>query len=155
MLLSYSGERVLTQEAYIHTYFPLVRVHVAADVLLFRPRPGMRLGAGGRAGGRAGGWVDNCAWVVRGWWGGGEGGRRRRHTRRLCMWRSPTPQRPCCNAALTPRDPTAPAAAGAVGMVNKVGADFIGLLVLGFVNSAIAARSIRREFQPRLMVREE
>ena len=55
MLLSYSGERVLTQEAYIHTYFPLVRVHVAADVLLFRPRPGMRLGAGGRAGRRVGG----------------------------------------------------------------------------------------------------
>ena len=48
VLLAYRGERVLTQAATIHTYFPLVRVEVAANVLLFRPSPGMRLGAQGR-----------------------------------------------------------------------------------------------------------
>lgn len=40
----------------------------------------------------------------------------------------------------------------AVGTVNKVGADYVGLLVLGFMNAAIAADSIRPEFRPRLAV---
>lgn len=80
VLLSYRNERVLTQAASIHPYFPFVRVEVAADVVLFRPCLGMRL----------------------------------------------------------------------VGTVNKVGADYIGVLVLGFMNAAIAADAIRPEFRPRL-----
>lgn len=40
-----------------------------------------------------------------------------------------------------------------VGTVNKVGADYLGLLVLGFINAAIAADHIRLEFRPRLAVR--
>lgn len=49
VLLSYRNERVLTQAASIHPYFPFVRVEVAADVVLFRPCLGMRLGAQRRA----------------------------------------------------------------------------------------------------------
>ena len=47
MLLSYSNERILTHQAHIHPYFPLVRVEVAADAVLFRPQAGMRLGKHG------------------------------------------------------------------------------------------------------------
>lgn len=39
-----------------------------------------------------------------------------------------------------------------MGTVNKVGADYIGVLVLGFMNAAIAADAIRPEFRPRLAV---
>lgn len=45
VLLSFRNERVLTQAATIHPYFPFVRLDVAAEVVVFRPRPGMRLGA--------------------------------------------------------------------------------------------------------------
>lgn len=45
VLLSFRNERVLTQAATIHPYFPFVRLEVAAEVAVFRPRPGMRLGA--------------------------------------------------------------------------------------------------------------
>ena len=41
----------------------------------------------------------------------------------------------------------------AVGMVNKIGADYIGLLVLGFINAAIGADQIRAEFRCHLGVR--
>lgn len=44
-MLSYARERLLTQAAAIHPYFPFVRVEVVADIVLFRPRPGMQLGA--------------------------------------------------------------------------------------------------------------
>lgn len=37
-----------------------------------------------------------------------------------------------------------------VGTVNKVGADYIGLLVLGFINASLGAEQIRSEFRPRL-----
>ncbi len=47
VLLSYSSERILTHQAHIHPYFPLVRVEVAADAVLFRPQAGMRLGKHG------------------------------------------------------------------------------------------------------------
>jgi hypothetical protein len=45
VMLSYANERLLTQAAAIHPYFPFVRVDVVADIVLFRPRPGMQLGA--------------------------------------------------------------------------------------------------------------
>ena len=45
VLLAFRNERVLTQAATIHPYFPFVRLEVAAEVVVFRPRPGMRLGA--------------------------------------------------------------------------------------------------------------
>lgn len=61
-MLSYRNERVLTQAASIHPYFPYVRVQVAADVVLFRPRPGMRLGAQRRA--PAAGSGDNACQVA-------------------------------------------------------------------------------------------
>ncbi len=48
VLLAFRNERVLTQAATIHPYFPFVRLEVAAEVAVFRPRPGMRLGALGR-----------------------------------------------------------------------------------------------------------
>lgn len=80
VLLAFRNERVLTQAATIHPYFPFVRLEVAAEVTVFRPRPGMRL----------------------------------------------------------------------VGTVNKVGADYVGLLVLGVVNASIAADQMRPEFRPRL-----
>lgn len=35
----------------------------------------------------------------------------------------------------------------AVGKVNKVGDDYLGLLVMGVFNAAIAADQIRREFK--------
>lgn len=44
MVLAYRNVRVLEQAAIVQPYFPLVRVAVAADVVLFRPRAGMRLG---------------------------------------------------------------------------------------------------------------
>jgi hypothetical protein len=40
-----------------------------------------------------------------------------------------------------------------VGTVNKVGADYLGLLVLGFINASVAADQIRAEFRPRFLVR--
>ncbi|KAI7840954.1 hypothetical protein COHA_005384 [Chlorella ohadii] len=80
VLLAFRNERVLTQAATIHPYFPFVRLEVAAEVAVFRPRPGMRL----------------------------------------------------------------------VGTVNKVGADYVGLLVLGVINASVAADQMRPEFRPRL-----
>lgn len=77
--LSISNEKILTQQAHIHPYFPLVRVDVSADVVLFKPQLGTRL----------------------------------------------------------------------VGTVNKIGADYIGLLVLGFINAAIGAERIRQDLQCR------
>ena len=44
VVLSFANERVLTTQASIHPYFPFVRLEVLADLVLFRPRPGMRLG---------------------------------------------------------------------------------------------------------------
>ncbi|GAB4817406.1 hypothetical protein N2152v2_004452 [Parachlorella kessleri] len=81
VLLSYSSERILTHQAHIHPYFPLVRVEVAADAVLFRPQAGMRL----------------------------------------------------------------------VGTVNKIGADFIGLLVLGVINAAIGAERVRQDIHCRFL----
>lgn len=52
VLLAFCNERVLTQAATIHPYFPFVRLEVAAEVTVFRPRPGMRLGAWGSSGAR-------------------------------------------------------------------------------------------------------
>ena len=43
--MSYANERVLTKTACIHPYFPYARLEVTAEVVLFRPRPGIRLGA--------------------------------------------------------------------------------------------------------------
>ena len=43
VLLSYRNARVLTRQASIHPYFPYVRVEVVAEVVLFKPRPGLRL----------------------------------------------------------------------------------------------------------------
>ena len=43
-MLAYRNERVLTRQGQIHPYFPLVRVEVTADVVVFRPQPGKRLG---------------------------------------------------------------------------------------------------------------
>ena len=40
-----------------------------------------------------------------------------------------------------------------MGTVNKVGADYLGLLVLGFINASVAADQIRAEFRPRFLVR--
>lgn len=37
-------------------------------------------------------------------------------------------------------------------MVNKVGADYVGLLVLGFINASVAADQMRPELRPRLAV---
>lgn len=45
VILAVDNERIITQRAHVHPYFPLVRVDVEADVLLFKPRVGMRLGA--------------------------------------------------------------------------------------------------------------
>lgn len=45
--LSISNEKILTQQAHIHPYFPLVRVDVTADVVLFKPQLGTRLGEEG------------------------------------------------------------------------------------------------------------
>lgn len=45
VLLSFRNMRVLTHAAVIHPYFPYVRLEVLADVVLFRPRTGTRLGA--------------------------------------------------------------------------------------------------------------
>lgn len=36
---------------------------------------------------------------------------------------------------------------GAAGRVNKIGADYIGLLILGVFNAAIGHQNIRAEFQ--------
>lgn len=41
----------------------------------------------------------------------------------------------------------------AVGTINKVGVDYIGLLLLGFINVSLAADQIRSEFQARPLVR--
>ena len=43
-MLSFANERVLTTQASIHPYFPFVHLEVLADLVLFRPRAGMRLG---------------------------------------------------------------------------------------------------------------
>lgn len=45
VVLAYRNVAIRTQDASIHPYFPYVRVGVSADVTLFRPRAGMRLGA--------------------------------------------------------------------------------------------------------------
>ena len=42
--LAYSGERVLRQTATVHPYFPLARLEVAAEVVVFRPAVGSRVG---------------------------------------------------------------------------------------------------------------
>lgn len=39
-----------------------------------------------------------------------------------------------------------------MGTVNKVGADYVGLLVLGVINASVAADQMRPEFRPRLAV---
>ena len=43
-MLAYRNVRMLTRQARVHPYFPYVRVQVAVDLVLFKPRPGMRLG---------------------------------------------------------------------------------------------------------------
>lgn len=58
---------------------------------------------------------------------------------------------PGCTAH-TRRLPTLFFPLAAVGTVNKVGADYVGLLVLGVVNASIAADQMRPEFRPRLAV---
>jgi hypothetical protein len=40
----------------------------------------------------------------------------------------------------------------AAGQVNKIGTDYIGLLVLGIFNAAIGHQNIRAEFQHSAMV---
>ena len=40
----------------------------------------------------------------------------------------------------------------AVGTVNKIGADFIGLLVLGVINAAIGAERVRQDIRCRFLV---
>lgn len=63
---------------------------------------------------------------------------------RLALW--------CHPSSLISRPPPL---APAVGIVNKAGADYLGLLVLGCINVAVAADAIRAEFRPRLLVSEQ
>ncbi len=44
-MLSYSNLRMLTRQAAIHPYFAFARIELAADLVLFLPTEGMRLGA--------------------------------------------------------------------------------------------------------------
>ena len=43
VILAYSDEKVLSQSAMVHSYFPLVRLIVSATLVVFKPRPGARL----------------------------------------------------------------------------------------------------------------
>ena len=59
---------------------------------------------------------------------------------------------PWLPAVLTPVPVTA-IPCPAAGTINKVGADYLGLLVLGFINASIGAEQIRAELRPRPLVR--
>ncbi len=145
---------MLTQAASIHPYFPFVRVEVAADIVLFRPRLGMRLGAQRRA------WAGTRVCTS----GGSAGAPLLADLLRPAPWGPELPEagHPLARVACTHMHPSQPrphpprslrsALSAAVGTVNKVGADYVGLLVLGFMNAAIAADAIRPEFRPRLAV---
>ncbi|CAD7698451.1 unnamed protein product [Ostreobium quekettii] len=43
VMLSYSNEKLLSQLALVHDYFPLLRVHAEAECLVFRPEPGTKI----------------------------------------------------------------------------------------------------------------
>ena len=75
--LAYQNERILSQTATVHPYFPLIRLSVATQLLVFRPHPGSRL----------------------------------------------------------------------VGTVNKISDDFIGLVVMGFINTVVKESDIKNELQ--------
>lgn len=77
--LSYSDEKVLSQSALVHPYFPLVRLIVSATLVVFKPRAGARL----------------------------------------------------------------------VGVVNKLSDDFIGLVVMGFINVVVRLPDVRGDIRPR------
>lgn len=76
--IAHSDVRILSQSGSVHPYFPLIRVVVAADFVVFRPRPGARV----------------------------------------------------------------------TGRVNKISEDYIGLVVLGFMNAVIKRDAIRMDFHP-------
>ncbi|KAL4520007.1 hypothetical protein Ndes2526B_g01441 [Nannochloris sp. 'desiccata'] len=77
VVLSYSNEKVVSQTALVHPYFPLARLVVSATLVVFRPYSGARL----------------------------------------------------------------------IGIVNKLSDDFIGVVVLGFVNVVIKAPEIRSDLK--------
>jgi len=79
VIVSYSNEKILSQHAQVHPYFPYLRVKVLSIVVVFQPLPAARL----------------------------------------------------------------------TGVVNKIGSDYIGLLVLGFINVSIPAKYIKEEIKPR------
>ena len=80
VVLSYANERVSTQHARVHPYFPYIRVGISADLIIFKPQVGARL----------------------------------------------------------------------LGSVSKIGADYIGLLVFGFINVVLARSDIRSDMRPDL-----
>jgi DNA-directed RNA polymerase I subunit RPA43 len=79
VIVSYSNEKILSQHAQVHPYFPYLRVKVLSIVVVFRPLPDARL----------------------------------------------------------------------TGIVNKIGSDYIGLLVLGFINVSIPAKYIKEGIKHR------
>ena len=50
----------------------------------------------------------------------------------------------------TSADPASLPLSLAVGTVNKIAADYISLVVLGFVNTSVGAAQVRSELRPRL-----
>lgn len=79
VIVSYSNEKISSQHAQVHPYFPYLRVKVLCTVVVFQPLQDARL----------------------------------------------------------------------TGIVNKIGSDYIGLLVLGFINVSIPAKYIKKDIKPR------
>ena len=77
VVLAYSDEKVVSQTALVHPYFPLARLIVSATLVVFRPYPGARL----------------------------------------------------------------------IGIVNKLSDDFIGVVVMGFMNVVIKAPEVRSDLK--------
>lgn len=125
MPLSYSRERVLGQTASVHPYFPLARVQVSAQFVVFNPALGSRVGERSRCRQRP---LPPAA-------------ARRRPGHSLTPAPAAHPAPPRCR--LLPLPP-------AVGFVTKVSEAYIGLLVLGFMNASVRADCVRADlrYQP-------
>lgn len=144
MVLACGRTKILSQKAPVQPYFPYLHMEARAVVTLFQPRPGARLGAWrrpawaccvrawdpGREGGRGlPALHPGCRGCVRG------GARRSRAVVRFsqhnqCTLRTPPPLH-------------------AVGVVNKIGRDFLGLLVAGVVNVAVPVARVRKDLVSR------